>query len=167
VETSPWFVLESRPAQAKLVDVVGRVRQGIFFLRSGGAPAHVESLFDLLNDDELHFLPFESDDGIELIAVESIAYVEFELPERQVRSLEEAGAVHTPIEIEVLGGERLAADLMHGAPPSVRRISDLLNVLRERFLTLLSGDRAWAVRRRAILRACPRDAGAGAAGGEG
>lgn len=157
MDPSPWFVLESQPAPATLRDAEGRARSGVFFLRSGGAPARVESLVDLLNDDERRFLPFECGEGIELVAVESIVYVEFELPEAQARELEEVGAVRTPIELEVAGGGRLAGDLVHEAPPSARRVSDLLNYLRDRFLTLLAGDRAWAVRRGAILRAFPRD----------
>lgn len=157
METSPWYVLESRPAPATLVDAAGRERRGVFFLRAGGAPAHVESLVDLLNDEHRHFLPFESGEGLELVAVESIVSVEFELPEDEVRRLDEIGAVRTPMAIEVAGGRRLSGGLVHDAPPSARRASDLLNYLRARFLTLLAGDRAWAIRRGAILRAFPGD----------
>lgn len=160
MEPSAWYVLESHPAPATLLDAAGRSRSGVFFLRSGGAPARVESLVDLLNDGERRFLPFESDEGIELLAVDSLVYVEFELPEQQARELDEVGAIRTPIEIEVAGGRRLTGALVHEAPPSARRVSDLLNYLHDRFLTLLDGDRAWAVRREAILRAFPRDAGA-------
>lgn len=153
------YVLESQPAPATLVDVAGRARRGVFFLRAGGVPARVETLLDLLNDEDRHFLPFEGEEeGMELVAVESIVYVEFELPESQARQFDEVGATRAPIEIEVAGGRRLAGELVHEAPPSARRASDLLNYLRERFLILLAGDRAWAIRRGAILRAFPRDA---------
>ncbi len=151
------FVLEAQRMPATVFDASGSEREGVFFLRSGGAPAHVESLFDLLNDAGKPFLPFESGDGIELVAVENLAAVGFRLPAAEASFLDEIGAGRTALEIELLTGRRLAGVLVHEAPATARRPSDVLNFLRTPFLMLLAEDRAYAVRRGAILRAWPRE----------
>lgn len=142
---------------ATVVDVTGREREGVFFLRSGGFPSHVESLIDLLNDPERAFLPFEGGDGLDLVAVDSLVFVAFELPLEEVNRLDEIGAVRVAVDVEVMTGQRLPGILVQEAPASARRASDLLNLARSRFLTLLGEERAYAVRRRAVLTVRPED----------
>lgn len=142
---------------ATVVEASGAERDGVFFLRSGGTPARVESLFDLLNDPDKPFLPFATDQGIDLLALENLVAVGYRLPADEASALEETGARRTAVELEAAGGRSFSGVLVHEAPPSVRRLSDVLNFVRSRFLMLLAGDRAWAVRRGAILRVRPRE----------
>jgi hypothetical protein len=151
------FVLEAQRMPATLLDAAGGERDGVFFLRSGGTPARVESLFDLLNDPAKPFLPFATDDGIEFVAVDNVVAVGFRLPEAEASFLDEIGAGRTALEIEVLTGRTLAGVLVHEAPATARRPSDVLNFLPTRFLMLLTDGRAYAVRRGAILRVRPRE----------
>lgn len=151
------FVLEAQRMPATVFDASGGEREGVFFLRSGGMPARVESLFDLLNDPAKPFLPFATADGIELVAVENLAAVRFRLPAEEASFLDEIGAGRTALEIELLTGRKLTGVLVHEAPATVRRPSDVLNFLPTRFLMLLAEDRAYAVRRGAILRVWPRE----------
>lgn len=154
---SARYLLEAHRTPATVVDVAGREREGVFFLRSGGIPAHVESLIDLLNDERKPFLPFDTGDGFELVAAESIVFVAFELPGEEARRLDEIGAVRAAIEVEVVTGQRLSGVLVHEAPVTAHRVSDLLNFTPTRFLTLFGEERAYAVRWRAILSVRPED----------
>jgi hypothetical protein len=149
------FVLEAQRAPATVLDLAGREREGVFFLRTGGAPRHVESLFDLLNDEEKRFLPFETGGAIEFIPFDAIVAVGFRLPAEEVLLLDEVGALRSALEVEVVSGRTLSGVLAHEAPPTAHRLSDVLNFVRTRFLTLLGDDRAWAVRLGAILRVRP------------
>jgi hypothetical protein len=149
------FVLEAQRAPATVLDLAGREREGVFFLRTGGAPRHVESLTDLLNDEEKRFLPFETGGAIEFIPFDAIVAVGFRLPAEEVLLLDEVGALRSALEVEVVSGRTLSGVLAHEAPPTAHRLSDVLNFVRTRFLTLLGDDRAWAVRLGAILRVRP------------
>ena len=149
------FVLEAQRAPAVVLDLAGREREGVFFLRTGGAPRYVESLPDLLNDEEKRFLPFETGGGIEFLPVEAMVAVGFQLPAEEILLLDEVGALRGALEIELVTGRTLTGALVSEAPESARRLSDVLNFVRTRFMTLLADDRAWAVRLGAILRVRP------------
>lgn len=153
--SEPRFVLEAQRTSATVFDVAGREREGEFFLRTGGAPRHVESLTDLLNDEQKRFLPFETGGEIEFLPVEAIVAVGFRLPAEEVIQLDEIGALRSGLEVEVVTGRTLRGVLVHEAPPSARRLSDVLNFVDTRFLILLADDRAYAVRLGAILRVRP------------
>ena len=151
------FVLEAQRAPAVVLDMAGREREGVFFLRTGGVPRHVESLTDLLNDEEKRFLPFETGGAIEFLPVEAIVAVGFQLPAEEILLLDEVGALRSALEVEIATGRTFSGVLIHEAPPTARRLSDVLNFVRTRFLTLLGDDRAWAVRLGAILRVRPAE----------
>jgi hypothetical protein len=151
------FVLAAQRMPATVLDLAGREHEGVFFLRSGGMPSRVESLFDLLNDEEKRFLPFETGDGIEFVPVDAIVAVGFQLPAEEALLLDEVGALRGELEIEVVTGRTLTGVLAHEAPATARRLSDILNFVRTRFVTLLAAERAYAVRIGAILRVRPRD----------
>lgn len=141
--------------RALVLDVAGREREGVFFLRTGGVPSRVESLTDLLDDEEKRFLPFETGGAIEFLPVDAIAAVGFRLPAEQAMLIDEVGAVRSPLEIELVSGRAISGVLVHEAPQAARRLSDVLNFVRTRFVVLLGDDRAWAVRVGAILRVRP------------
>lgn len=157
MKPSSRYLLEAHRTPATVVDVAGREREGWFFLRAGGTPARVESLIDLLGDEQKRFLPFETAGGIELLAVAAIVYAAFEWPEAEAERLDEIGVVRTRVALEMASGHRLAGLLVHEAPASVHRVSDLLNFTRSRFVTLLGDGRAYAVHLGAILNVRPED----------
>jgi len=149
------FALEAQRMPATVLDLAGREREGEFFLRSGGVPAHRERLIDLLNDEEKRFLPFATGGGIEFLPVDAMVAVGFRLPAEDFLLLDEVGALRSALEIEMVTGRTLSGVLVHEAPESARRLSDVLNFARTRFVTLLAADRAYAVRLGAILRVRP------------
>ena len=138
---------------ASLVDRKGRSSEVVFFLHT--ASPHMfatETVADRLNDPETRFLPSEIDGRTALVRLSSLSYVEVHGLAPEAERLEEIGAMHTKVELELDCGDLLAGELVYEAPPTSDRVSDLLNSRATRFLLLASGGRTLFVRRDAVAR---------------
>ena len=138
---------------ASIVDIKGRSSELVFFLHTVSPHLFAtETVFDRLNDPDTRFLPCEFDDRTELVRLSSLSYVEIHGLAPEIERLQEIGAVHSKVELELDCGDSLAGELIYEAPPDSFRVSDLLNSRATRFLLLASGERTLFVRRDAVAR---------------
>ncbi len=138
---------------ASIVDRKGRSSELVFFLHTVSPHLFAtETVADRLNDPETHFLPCEIDNRTELIRLTSLSYVEIHGLAPEIERLQEIGAAHSKVELELDCGDSLAGELVYEAPPTTDRVSDLLNSRATRFLLLISGERTLFVRLGAIAR---------------
>ena len=138
---------------ASVVDRNGRSSDLVFFLHTVSPHLFAtETVADRLNDPETEFLPCEVEGRTELLRLDSLSYVEIRGLAPEIERLDEIGAVHAQVELELDCGDSLAGELIYEAPPKAPRVSDLLNSRATRFLILASGDRTLFVRRNAIAR---------------
>ena len=138
---------------ASIVDGKGRSGEIVLFVHTVSPHLFAtETVADRLNDPDSRFLPAEVDGRTELVRLDSLSYVEVHGLAPETQRLEEIGAVHTKVELELDCGDRLDGELVYEAPPTTGRVSDLLNSRSSRFLLLASGDRTLFVRRDAIAR---------------
>ena len=147
------LTLQVERVAAKVVDKNGRSSELVFFLHTS-SPHHfaTETVFERLNDPEVRFLPVETDVDTELVRLSSLSYVEIHGLAPEIARLQEIGAVHSKVELELDCGDSLAGELLYEAPPNTDRVSDLLNSRATRFLLLVIGERTVFVRRDAIAR---------------
>jgi hypothetical protein len=138
---------------ASVVDKKGRTSEIVFFLHTVSRHLFAtETVADRLNDPETRFLPCEVEGSIELIRLGSISYVELHGLAPEFERLQEIGAVHSNVELELDCGDSLVGELIYEAPPNADRVSDLLNSRATRFMLLVSGKRTLLVRRDAVAR---------------
>ena len=138
---------------ASIVDKKGRSSELVFFLHTVSPHLFAtETVADRLNDPDTRFLPCEIDGRTELIRLSSLSYVEIHGLAPEMERLQEIGAVHSDVELELDCGDSLVGELLYEAPPTTDRVSDLLNSRATRFLLLASGDRTLFVRRDAVAR---------------
>ena len=138
---------------ASVVDKKGRASEIVFFLHTVSPHLFAtETVADRLNDPDTPFLPCEIDGRTELIRLSSLSYVEVHGLAPEMERLQEIGAVHSAVELELDCGDSLAGELLYEAPPNTDRVSDLLNSRATRFLLLASADRTLFVRRDAVSR---------------
>ena len=138
---------------ASVVDRKGRASEIVFFLHTVSPHLFAtETVADRLNDPQTRFLPGEVAGRTELVRLSSLSYVEIHGLPPEIERLEEIGAVHTKVELELDCGDRLAGELVYEAPPTTERVSDLLNSRATRFLLLASDGRTLFVQCDAIAR---------------
>ena len=138
---------------ASIVDKKGRAREIVFFLHTVSPHLFAtETVADRLNDPDTRFLPCEIEGRTELIRLSSLSYVEVHGLAPEMERLQEIGAVHSDVELELDCGDSLAGEMLYEAPPNTDRVSDLLNSRATRFLLLAIGDRTLFVRRDAVSR---------------
>ncbi|HVR98159.1 MAG TPA: hypothetical protein VMW27_16190 [Thermoanaerobaculia bacterium] len=114
-----------------------------------------ESLGERLNDPEIRFLACQNDGEIELVHLDSIAYVEApgRLPE--ITQREQVGALRHPADVILRCGQRLTGEFLSIMPPGRLRLSDLLNAGEERFYLFPEGQVTRYIHRDAISRVVP------------
>jgi hypothetical protein len=140
---------------ASIVDRKGRSSEIVFFLHTVSPHSFAtETVADRLNDPETRFLPCEIGGRTELVRLSSLSYVEIHGLAPEIERLQEIGAVHSNVELELDCGDSLAGELIYEAPPNTDRVSDLLNSRATRFLLLVSGERTLFVRSDAVARVC-------------
>lgn len=138
---------------ASIVDNEGRASEIVFFLHTVSPHLFAtETVADRLNDPATEFLPCEIGGRTELVRLGSISHVEIHGLAPEIERLQEIGAVHNDVELELECGDSLAGELLYEAPPTTDRVSDLLNSRATRFLLLASGNRTLFVRRDGIAR---------------
>lgn len=150
------LTLQVERVPASIVDRKGHASEVVFFLHT--ASPHqlaTETVDDRLNDPETSFVPSEADGRAELVRLSSLCYVEIHDLAPELERLQEIGAVHSKVELELDCGDTLAGELIYEAPPNAARVSDLLNSRATRFLLLASGERTIFVRRDAVARVRP------------
>ena len=136
---------------ASIVDKKGRAREVVFFVHTVSPHLFAtETVADRLNDPETRFLPCEVEGRTELVRLSSLSYVEIQGLAPEMERLQEIGAVHSDVELELDCGDILAGELLYEAPPTTDRVSDLLNSRATPFLLLASGNRTLFVRRDAV-----------------
>lgn len=150
------LTLQVERVAATVVDSRGRSSDLVFFLHTVSPHLFsMETVADRLNEPEARFLPGEVAGRTELVRLSSLSYVEIHGLPPEMQRLEEIGAVHCQVEMELDSGDLLAGELVYEAPPTTDRVSDLLNSRAPRFLLLAIGDRTLFVRRDAIARVRP------------
>ena len=138
---------------ASIVDKKGRRSEIVFFLHTVSPHLFAtETVADRLNDPETRFLPCEIDGRTELIRLSSLSYVEVHGLAPEMERMQEIGAVHSDVELELDCGDSLVGELLYEAPPNTDRVSDLLNSRATRFVLLVNGDRTLFVRSDAVAR---------------
>jgi hypothetical protein len=147
------LTLQVERVAASVVDHRGRTNELVIFLHTV-SPHHfsTETVFDRLNDPETRFLPCEIDGRTELVRLGSLSYVEVHGLTPELERLQEIGAIHSDVELELDCGDSLSGELIYEAPPRTNRVSDLLNSRATRFLLLTAGERTLFVRRDAVAR---------------
>jgi hypothetical protein len=134
----------------RVVDIEGREYEATFYLHSVGLLAtREESLGERLNAPG-HFLPCTIDGEKRLVPIKRIAYVEVMGAASDLADRDERGARHTPIEAELVTGERLEGELIHESPESQARLSDALNRPGTRFLLVIHEGRTLYLHRDTI-----------------
>ncbi len=147
------LTLQVERVAASIVDRRGRSSEVAFFLHTVSPHLYAtETVADRLNDPEIRFLPCEIGSRTELVRLSSLSYVEIHGLVPEMERLEEIGAVHAGVELELDCGDTLAGELIYEAPPTTDRVSDLLNSRSTPFLLLASGTRTLFVRRDAVAR---------------
>jgi hypothetical protein len=147
------LTLQVERIAASIVDRRGRSSEVAFFLHTVSPHLFAtETVADRLNDPETRFLPCEVEGRTELVRLSSLSYVELDGLAPEIERLDELGAVHNEVELELDCGDTLAGELVYEAPPTTNRVSDLLNSHATPFLLLVSGSRTLFVRRDAVAR---------------
>ena len=147
------LTLQVERVAASIVDRQGRSSEVAFFVHTVSPHLFAsETVADRLNDPETRFLPCEVAGRTELVRLSALSYVEIQGLVPEIERLEEIGAAHSDVELELDCGAALAGQLIYEAPPNTDRVSDLLNERATRFLLLASGNRTLFVRRDAIAR---------------
>ncbi len=116
-----------------------------------------ESLGERLNDPGIRFLACQTDGEVELVHLDSIAYVEApgRLPE--IAQREQVGALRQAADVVLRCGQRLTGEFLSIMPPGRLRLSDLLNAFEGRFFLFPEEQVTRYVHRDAIARVLPRD----------
>lgn len=116
-----------------------------------------ESLGERLNDPGIRFLACQAGGGIELVHLDSIAYVEApgRLPE--IAQGEQVGALRQAADVLLRCGQRLSGEFLSIMPPGRLRLSDLLNAFEGRFFLFPEEQVTRYVHRDAIARVLPRE----------
>lgn len=147
------LTLQVERVEASIVDRKGRSSDVVLFLHTVSPHLFAtETVADRLNDPDSRFLPAEVGGRTELLRLGSLSYVEVPGLAPEIERLDEIGAVHARVELELDCGQRLDGELIYEAPPETQRVSDLLNSRSTRFLLLASGGRTLFVHRDAVAR---------------
>lgn len=147
------LTLKVERVAASVVDRKGRRSELVFFLHTVSPHLFAsETLADRLNDAETEYLPCETDGHTELLRLGSLSYAEIQGQAPEIDRLEEIGATHARVELELDCGDTLAGELIYEAPPTAARVLDLFNSRATRFVLLVNGDRTLFVHRDAITR---------------
>ncbi|HVS12703.1 MAG TPA: hypothetical protein VMV46_02170 [Thermoanaerobaculia bacterium] len=145
------FVIETRAAPLRIVLFDGRAIDCTLFLhlRAEGGSGH-QRVSDRLNDRRTSFLPVRVGEAVELVHLAWVAYAAS--PDRgEIEEQESLGARRESVELEVVGGKRLAGELLQMGRPGFERVSDVLNDGGDRFLLVWSGAETLYVQRSAIV----------------
>lgn len=147
------LAITMQEARIRVVAMDGMGAEASLFLHTVGESGYgPQTILRRLNDPQVSFLPVRVGDRVELVNLESIAYLAVEGRPPEVAALEEVCASKARVALVLASGEGLEGDLLYEQPPGQSRVSDLLNNPQDRFLLLVNDGQTRFVRRGAILR---------------